>query len=563
MNRTLALFRMRFRTIANAVRSLRRESSLKMWFITCFLTVFWFGLLFLFLDGFSWLKKYSPVPGLNEQIIHYLFALYFLSLSLMLTFSNAIIIYVALYRARETTFLMTLPLKSDQVYAYRFFETIAFSSWAFLLLGAPILIAYGISEKVPLMFYPVTVIAMVPFAVLNSALGCLITMIIVTLFPQSKKKLVMGLILLVIILAVFLSDDILRLLDPTIRNSPDAFINNVLGKFRFSQAPLLPSYWLTRLVHCASIEKYRQALFHFGYIVSTAMMLYFIGLNFAAWTLRANYSLVQGGRKKKLYKSRLFEKILWGLFFFVNREIRSFLVKDVKTFKRDAVQWSQFLIFFGIISLYILNLKNFGYDEHNIFWKSLVSFLNLTATALTLATFTSRFVFPLISLEGRNFWVLGLSPISRTKILIGKFIFALFGSIIVSEILIIASDVMLKTHLSWLVLHAGTMLIICFGLSGLAVGLGARFPSFHEENPSKIVSGFGGTLTLILSIFFLVVVIVLLTVPSHIYFTTTHFSLRTYRNVMKISVTAALMIGAVACVVPLYLGIRSFKKVEF
>ena len=38
-------------------------------------------------------------------------------------------------------------------------------------------------------------------------------------------------------------------------------------------------------------------------------------------------------------------------------------------------------------------------------------------------------------------------------------------------------------------------------LCGLAVGLGALFPNFKEDNPSKIVSGFGGTLCLVASFF--------------------------------------------------------------
>ena len=37
-------------------------------------------------------------------------------------------------------------------------------------------------------------------------------------------------------------------------------------------------------------------------------------------------------------------------------------------------------------------------------------------------------------------------------------------------------------------------------LSGLAVGLGALFPNFKEDNPSKIVSGFGGTLCLVVQL---------------------------------------------------------------
>ncbi len=51
-------------------------------------------------------------------------------------------------------------------------------------------------------------------------------------------------------------------------------------------------------------------------------------------------------------------------------------------------------------------------------------------------------------------------------------------------------------------LQAISTVAICFGLSGLSVGLGAVFPNFREDNPSKIVSGFGGTLNLILSLAF-------------------------------------------------------------
>jgi len=36
-------------------------------------------------------------------------------------------------------------------------------------------------------------------------------------------------------------------------------------------------------------------------------------------------------------------------------------------------------------------------------------------------------------------------------------------------------------------------------LNGLATGLGVLYPNFREENPSKIVSGFGGTFCLVLS----------------------------------------------------------------
>jgi hypothetical protein len=43
----------------------------------------------------------------------------------------------------------------------------------------------------------------------------------------------------------------------------------------------------------------------------------------------------------------------------------------------------------------------------------LIGSLNLGVVGLILSTFTTRFVYPMISLEGRRFWILGLLPVHR------------------------------------------------------------------------------------------------------------------------------------------------------
>ena len=73
----------------------------------------------------------------------------------------------------------------------------------------------------------------------------------------------------------------------------------------------------------------------------------------------------------------------------------------------------------------------------------MVSFLNLSVVGLLLSTFTTRFIFPMISLEGRRFWILGLLPVRRETILWSKFFFAAGGSILPCSALVLLSDVML------------------------------------------------------------------------------------------------------------------------
>ena len=87
------------------------------------------------------------------------------------------------------------------------------------------------------------------------------------------------------------------------------------------------------------------------------------------------------------------------------------MVKDFRIFRRDPLQWSQFLIFFGLLALYFfLNLRRFNYDLYYTDWMNMVSFFNLSVVGLLMSTFTTRFVYPLLSLEGNAFWLLGLLP---------------------------------------------------------------------------------------------------------------------------------------------------------
>src|SRR5262249_29903826 len=160
----------------------------------------------------------------------------------------------------------------------------------------------------------------------------------------------------------------------------------------------------------------------------------------------------------------------------------------------------------------------FGYDIESPYWRNLLSFLNLAVTALILSTFTSRFIFPMLSLEGRNFWVLGLLPLRREAILWGKFAFSSGLSLAATEVLIVLSDLMLRLDPLMILLHVGVVAILCLGLSGISVGLGARMPNLKEDDPSKIAAGFGGTLNLLVSLVFIFLIITALALPCHLYF---------------------------------------------
>jgi len=85
---------------------------------------------------------------------------------------------------------------------------------------------------------------------------------------------------------------------------------------------------------------------------------------------------------------------------------------------------------------------------------------------------------------------------------------------------VLLSDLMLHVPMLVIGVHQLTCVLLCLGLSSIAVGFGAMMPNFHETSPSKIAAGFGGTLNLVLSALYIMVVVVLTALPCHFYLLT-------------------------------------------
>jgi ABC-2 type transport system permease protein len=561
----LAFHRLRWRLTRNIVSSILNGSRLRLFMIAICSAVFWSGLFGLFFEGFRFLASYK-IP---DEIITYLFSLFFLSLLILLVFSTGIILYTALYQSREASFLLTTPASADRVFAYKFQEAMVFSSWGFLLLGSPMMVAYAISVEAPWLFYALFLLFLVAFVVIPGSLGGLGAILVAHFLPRRRRTVLIVGASLLLLLGIGLVVRVVR--TPGVAMSRD-WLDALLNRLAFSQHPLLPSRWMSAGLIGAARGEWSIALFYLMVTAANAALAYLLAAVIARDMYRASYSRVQGGRSSRRRIGWYgIDALFHRVFLFVPRQIRLLILKDLRTFRRDPAQWSQFLIFFGLLAIYFLSIRGLGYDEQNPFWTNLLSFLNLAVTALILSTFTSRFIFPLLSLEGRNFWILGLLPLRRDAILWGKFAFASGISLVATEILVVLSDLMLRVGTGMIALHVGMVAILCLGLSGISVGLGARLPNLKEDDPSKIAAGFGGTLNLLVSLIFIFLIVTTLALPCHLYFAhrdfamsaTLEFSDPRFRTQISIAVLVSLIIGAVGTFVPLRLGIKAFQRMEF
>jgi ABC-2 type transport system permease protein len=506
------------------LKSVREQSRLLTTIILGFI-VGYLGLSFwLFYKG---LRFIAAFPGLGTVLTERLLYLLFAILFALLLLSNLVISYTNFFRNREASFLMSSPVPWETIFRWKFIESTLLASWAFLFLIAPFLAAFGLTRGVQWHFYVVTLLLIALSIVLPGVAGAWLALCLARYLDRRGFRYMVLAVVVLLLLTTRAwwrvpadNDDLLdtRVLE---------MLDQLLVKTRFTQFPFLPSYWLA-----TSVIQWAEGVLNIAGFFILVLLSHVAFFGFLAFTRlgRAFYSGAsavhsrQGGfadwnpfrifrqgaaLNEPAGRPGMFESLLtWcpG----VKPDTVALLVKDMLTFWRDTAQWGQSIMLFGLLGAYIVNLRQFTHQISSPYWVNLVSYLNLGACSLNLATLTTRFVFPQFSLEGKRLWIIGMAPMGLAKVVKAKYWLASLGSLLVTLSLITLSSYLLKMSWHRIMFFSGVISVMTFALNGLAVGLGVLYPNFKDTSPSKIVSGFGGTLCLVLSFLYILASILLL-----------------------------------------------------
>jgi ABC-2 type transport system permease protein len=563
--------RLRRQLLRNTFRVLLAQSTVRVTSIVLTSLIIWLFVLGLSWSGFQYIASgRQNVPAFGA-IISVLFDFLFGALAVMLVFSTGLILYSSLFNSAEAGFLLTTPARADQVFGHKYGGAIGFSSWGFLLLGSPVLLAYGIVYKVNVLFFLLLPLYFVGFVLLPGCAGALVCLLVVNFLPQRRKQVVVALVV-VVVAAVALW---LYRTSVVLRSQTDnrQLLNELLGGAGLSEGLFLPSHWMTKGLQAAgqgivfsSPQSKPGALYYLALIWSNGLFAYVLTAWAAARLYRRGYNrLATGGSLRKRYGGAWLDRLLGASVGFLDPQTRLLIVKDFRTFRREPAQWAQIVIFSGLLVLYFTNVRRLVQTQVDWMYQNGLSLLNLATIGLLLCIYTGRFIYPMLSLEGKKFWILGLLPLRRQRLLWGKFVFSAVGSLVIAEGLIVVSDVMLDMPLFTLALHALTVGVLAVGLSGLSVGLGACMPTFQETDPSKIAAGFGGTLNLVAELMLLIGVIVLIALPWHaqVALVKPEPGVSTNDLLSLLGVVPGVAVGALGAWLPMRAGARALARMEF
>lgn len=556
MNHIAALTRKSVRQGLNAWRVLRQQSALKCVVIVGFAAALEIGLFVLFRDGLRFLDHFG---GVGTLIIRRLFSVFFLGMSGMLTLSGLATSYMTLYRSGEVPFLLTRPVPAEDVAVYKFLQSTVLSSWAFFFIITPFVVAFGVHQRLSPMFALWTLLFSGPFLLVCSGAGTLGAMVVVRCFPRGRA--VKWVLAAAAAAAAAIAVHVLR---GTYRPLDEATfdLSRLVPGFRLAAQPLLPGWWMSEGILAVSRGRYGSGAMFWLLLASSGLVVTVLVERFAAATYLPALQRVWAGGERVGRPAVLMPWLDRGLRALLPADVRAMVGKDIRVFLRDPMQWSQTLIFFGLLAIYFANLRAFRYNALPGEWRHIIGFLNVFSVSAVMCSLGARFMFPQLSLEGHGFWILGLSPTTMRRILLTKFVLAAGALLAVSIPLMLLSSAMLNAAAGARLTSVVLVAAVSVATAGLSCGLGAVFLDLRETNPAAIVSGFGGTLNLVLSLGYMLAGILPFGLLFHMAATGVLPTASLARAMVAASVWLAAL-TAVATIVPLRLGVRALERRDY
>jgi ABC-2 type transport system permease protein len=551
----------KWRTARQRLREERaRGGGGKLLLLTLVGGAFWagvFGVLYRILRYFRGVEELGPL------LAGKLLGLALLSFIAILVLSNVITALSSFFLAKDLDLLVSAPVDWLRLYLAKLGETLVHSSWMVALMTIPMLAAYGVIYHGGLLFVPYALAVLLPLLVLPAVLGCALTLVLVNVFPARRTRDLLSIVALGAAGGVIL---LFRLIRPEQLARPEGFRNllDFITILRAPTSPFLPSEWATRAV--MGYLRHEVDPLPLLLLWTTAAAFITLGAILHRRMFAAGFTKAQEGAER-FVRGVFWRRTVGTALLPLPVAKREFVLKDVKLFFRDTTQWSQLILLAVLVVVYLFNIKAlplFRGEQVPFYTITLVSFLNLGLSGFVLASIAARFIFPAISLEGRQMWLLRSSPLDLRALLWSKYWVGTIPLLVLALLLTGLTNVLLKATPFMMTVSLATIAGLTFAIAALALGFGALYPQFETENAAQIPTSFGGLVFMMTTIALLVAVIWVLAIPVYAYVRAVNQGEPVRVDAAMIGAfTAATALCAVATVIPLRIGLRKIERFEF
>jgi ABC-2 type transport system permease protein len=509
MNDLMVLLRPRLLSFKNGSTSTSAGNRRVRYILFIFVgAVFWIGVFLIF---YRVLTYFRGVEEFGDILAHKLLSMVLLTFFSLLVFSSIIASLSKLYLSRDLILVHSLPVSVEKIFLARWLESTVDSSWMVLIFSLPIFLSYGVIYHAGPLFYVTVVLALIPLCLIASALSTLAVIVAAVLLPAGRIRTVFVFFGLLLIMALIFT---FRLMRPERLVNPETFSTLLLylREMGTPGSPLLPTTWIFDGLNAGLSGFMGPATFNLSLLWSCVAALAFVLIWAAGSFYYEGFTNAQT-TSEKLFPLRAADRKNRHHFFErLSGPVYAFAVKEFRTFFRDQTQWPQLFLIAALIIIYLYNFSVLPLGQsqiRTIFLQNIFSFLNMALAGFVLAAIAARFVYPAVSCEGDAFWIIRAAPISLRAFLWVKFVVYYLPLLILTEFLIVSSNILLQVTTFMMILSVVTIFMMVPGVVALGVGFGAAYPDFLSENPAQSVTSFGGLLFMLFAVGFIAAVIVL------------------------------------------------------
>lgn len=506
------------------------------------------------------LRYFAGVEEIGALLASKLMGILFVSFAGILLLSTIITALSSFFLARDLDMMVAAPVDWLALYGARIVETLLHSSWMVVLMAVPILTAYGVAFHGGAGFALLSVAAFIPFAIIPTAIGTAVTLLLVNIFPARRTRDILSVIGVIAAGGVVV---LFRLTRPEKLARPEGFKSLVefITVLRGPTSPFLPNEWLQRTLMGWLNDRFDPLPLYL--LWSTAAGLLVLG----ALLHRALYAQGFTKAQESAHRSaregvpaRVLRRLLspWGV------QRRELILKELRVFFRDTTQWSQLILLAVLVAVYVVNITFLPLtgDGVTFFIVNLIPFLNLALAGFVLASIAARFLFPAVSLEGRTWWLLRASALSMREMLWAKFWVGTLPLLVLALGIVGVTNTVLKVSPFMFAVSVGSITLLTFALAGLAVGFGSLFPRFDSENAAQIPTSFGGLLYMMTAVTVIGAVIALEARPVYAYLGARTFAEAVDPSEMVVGFALAGAVCLASTFLPLALARRRLEAIE-
>lgn len=439
----------------------------------------------------------------------------------LLILSNTVAVIGNVYVADNMNLLLTAPLSPSRLFAAKSLETLFETCIMLVVFLLPAALAYYVTFPVGLVFLGLGVLVALPFAALTLGIAVVIATVFMNLITYIWKRGALFL-LAALVAGIWGLVRLLNMIAEAKLQSGGAYAAvQFLGLFDNPSPSWLPSRWagdiLSSFVDNNQVDVGLK-LFLLYASAAASLSLGYLFFDLFALRVRSIATSLHQLRTTNSTKGRDIARDLLESIYFslpIEQQTRAMILKDLSSLLRDHGQAIHLLLYTGIASLYVINFRFLSAawyigDIAQRVWMGVLGGINILFAGFMLTALMTRLVYPSVSLEGRAFWILQVSPISIPKLIRAKFWCWLPVTTIISLSLLLSGAAAIGVGLDVLLATLVVGIFTSVGFTGLAVGVGAQYASFDWESPSQIAVGLG-TLVLLLSG---VVFVLVLAVPT-------------------------------------------------